>query len=202
MRKMSALVGILFATSSALAQSVDHLTAAEISAAVTAKPGTGAIYIQDAGFLTPSLCEAQMPGEFIYTAAGWLNSLSSNAKSQYLSFEPKETDTRRLLTIISYGCANGTAAGPVCQSITRVALLSDTKGTTVVEALEQRPLPQSWQNGFGARAACSSLVSRFTMADVQKVRNSKGEFLIATFNGVQLLKDYTVKEKHLKKLGM
>jgi hypothetical protein len=34
------------------------------------------------------------------------------------------------------------------------------------------------------------------------VRDKKGEFLVATFDGAQLLKIYTVKEKHLKKLGM
>jgi hypothetical protein len=45
-------------------------------------------------------------------------------------------------------------------------------------------------------------VSQFSLAEVQKVRNGKGEFLIATFNGTQLLKTYTVKEKHIKKLGL
>jgi hypothetical protein len=63
-------------------------------------------------------------------------------------------------------------------------------------------LSQSWQNGYGAKTACSALVSQFSLAEVQKVRNGKGEFLIATFNGTQLLKTYTVKEKHIKKLGL
>jgi hypothetical protein len=44
-------------------------------------------------------------------------------------------------------------------------------------------------------------VSQFSLADVQKVRNGKGEFLIATFNGTQLLKTYTVKEKQSRNLG-
>ena len=192
----------LFCAGSSFAHGQDHLTANEIAAAIAAKPGSGAVYIMDGGFATPSLCEAQMPGEFIYTPVGWLNSLNSNAKSQYLPFDPKPSDTQRVLTVISYGCANGTPAGPVCQSITRVALLSDLKGTTVVEASDTSSLPQSWQNGFGAQAACSNLLAKFSMADVQKVRNGKGEFMVATFGGSQLLKVYTVKEKHLKKLGM
>jgi hypothetical protein len=143
-----------------------------------------------------------MPGEFIYTPQGWINILGMNAKKQFLPFEPREADTMRNLTIISYGCANGTVAGPVCQSITRVALLSDPHGGTVVEALVSNPMAQSWQNGFGAQTACSALASKFSMASVQKVRSKKGEFIIATFGGSQLLKMYTVKEKHLKNLGM
>ena len=57
-------------------------------------------------------------------------------------------------------------------------------------------------SGFGATAACLNLVSRFSMEDVNKVRKGKGEFLIATFNGGTLLKIYTVKDKHIKKLGL
>ena len=72
----------------------------------------------------------------------------------------------------------------------------------MVEAIESSQVTQSWQNGFGASAACSNLLSKFSMADLQKVRDKKGEFLVATFGGAQLLKIYTVKEKHLKKLGM
>jgi hypothetical protein len=193
---------VLAITVSTLAQAQDHLAADEIAAAIAAKPGIGAVYIMDGGFATPSLCQAQMPGEFIYTPSGWLNTLHANAKRQFLPFEPTGSDTRRVLTVISYGCASGTPAGPVCQSVTRTALLSDNHGTTVVEAIEQNALPQSWQNGFGAQAACSNLVAKFSMADVQKVRNTKGEFIIATFGGAQLLKMYTVKEKHLKSLRM
>ncbi|MGA7929801.1 MAG: hypothetical protein WCA20_27885 [Candidatus Sulfotelmatobacter sp.] len=143
-----------------------------------------------------------MPSETIFTPAGWLNAQSVNAKKQYLPFLPSPEDTLRVLTVISKGCANGTAAGPVCDTISRVALLSDKSGKVVVESISQRPLTQSWQNGYGASAACSALVSQFSLADVQKVRNAKGEFLIATFNGAQLLKLYTAKEKHIRKLGL
>jgi hypothetical protein len=187
---------------SAYPQSTDHLSPEEINAAVSGAPGSGFVYISDMGFTTPSFCKAQMPGLFIYTPVGWLNALSNVAHRQYLQFEPKPEDTLRALTILAQGCASGTVAGPVCESITRVALLSDIAASVVVEAIARRPVTQSWQNGFGATAACSSLVSEFLLSDVQKVRNKKGEFLVATFGGSQPLKVYTVKQKHLKKLGM
>jgi hypothetical protein len=143
-----------------------------------------------------------MPSVFIYTSAGWLKSLSDVARRQYLPFKPGADDILRALTIISRGCASGTAAGSVCESISRTALLSDLRGNIVVEAVTNTPVSQSWQNGFGASAVCSSLASKFLMSDVQKVRNKNGEFLVATFSGSQLLKVYTVKEKHLKKLAL
>jgi hypothetical protein len=193
---------LLFSVSLVWAQSPDHLSEAEIATAIAAAPNTGFVYIEDMGFTTPSLCKAQMPSEAIFTPAGWLNAQSINAKKQYLSFHPTPDDTLRVLTVISKGCANGTTAGPVCDTISRVVLLSDTGGKVVVESISQRPLTQSWQNAYGASTSCGALVSLFSLSDVQKVRNSKGEFLIATFDGSQRLKTYTVKEKHIKKLGL
>ena len=194
---------LLFAASLGWAQSSpDHLSDAEVAAAVAARSDSGFAYIEDGGFTTPTYCAAQMPSESLFTPAGWINARSINAKKQYLPFHPTPDDTLRVLTVVSKGCANGTAAGPVCDTISRVALLSDKRGTVVVESVSQHPLTQSWQNGYGAKTACSALVSQFSLADVQKVRNGKGEFLIATFNGAQLLKTYTVKEKHIKKLGL
>jgi len=180
----------------------DHLSPDEIKAAASAKPNSGFAYISDMGFTTPTRCEAQIPGVFIYTPEGWLNALSVNARKQYLPFEPKPEDTLRALTIIAQGCASGTPAGPACESISRVALLSDKGGKVVVEALASEPVSQAWQNGFGARAACTNLVSRFAMSDVDRVRSDKGEFLVATFGGSQLLKTYTVKQKYIRQLGL
>jgi hypothetical protein len=131
-----------------------------------------------------------------------LNALGGNARRQYRQFTPNPSDTLSVLTIVSHGCATGTSAGPACESITRAVLLSDIQGDTVVEAIENHAVPQSWQNGYGATAACSGLASKFSMADVQKVRNKKGGFLVATFDGSRRLKVYTVKDKHLKKLGI
>lgn len=195
---------ILMGLSSLFAQSQlgDHLSSDEIRAATALKPGSGFVAIMDSGFLTPSLCKAQMPEEFIYTPEGWLNALSINARHQYLPFNPQPEDTLRALTIISQGCASGTLSGPACDSITRVVLLSDKDGSVVIEAVDSHPRSSTWQNGFGATAACSSLVSKFTMADVQKARNEKGEFLIATFDGATHLKTYTVKSRFIKKLGL
>ena len=193
---------LLFLASLTWAQSPDHLSDTEVAAAVAARPDTGFVSIEDMGFTTPSRCKAQMPSESIFTAAGWVNAQSINAKKQYLQYQPTPDDTLRVLTVVSRGCATGTTAGPVCDTITRAALLSDKGGNVVVEAISQRPLAQSWHNAYGATAECSELVSEFSLADVQKVRNSKGEFLIVTFNGVQLLKTYAVKEKHIKKLGL
>lgn len=196
------LLGCALVPLPAKAQTIDHLSDAEVAAAVAAKPGTGFVFIMDGGFTTPSLCRAQMPSESLYTPAGWLNALSINAKRQYLPFHPAPADTLRVLTIVSEGCASGTPGGPACTTISRVALLSDKGGSVVVEAASQHPLAESWQNGFGATAACSGLVSQFALSDVRKVQNDKGEFIIATFDGAQPLKFYTVKEKHLRKLGL
>jgi hypothetical protein len=60
-------------------------------------------------------------------------------------------------------------------------LLSDKAGTVVVEAVSQQPIAETWRNGFGATSSCTSLISRFPLADVKKVQNAKGEFMIATF---------------------
>ena len=184
------------------ARPVDHLSPEEITAAIAAKPDTGFVYIEDAGFVTPSMCQAQMPSESVFTPIGWLNAMARNAKKQYTQYAPSEIDTQRVVTVLSRGCANGSSAGPVCETITRVVLLSDKAGTITAEAVSQNPLAQAWQNGYGASASCASLVSRFSMDDVKRVQNGKGEFLIATFNGATLLKIYTVKDKHIKKLGL
>jgi len=188
--------------SPALSQAPDHLSAEEIAAAIAARPNTGFAYIEDSGFTTPSLCQAQMPSESIFMPEGWINALSQNAKKQYTQYVPTPNDTLRVLTVISKGCANGTPSGPVCDTITRAVLLSDRAGAVTAEAVSQHAMAQAWQNGFGASASCSSLVSQFSMDDVRRVRNGKGEFLIATFNGVTLLKIYTVKQKYLKQLGL
>jgi hypothetical protein len=188
--------------SDAQSTDLDHLSKDEIATAVAAKPNSGFVYIEDAGFTVPTDCQVQMPSEAVFTPLGWINAKAAEAKRSYLSFSPDPEDTARVLTVISKGCVNGTAAGPVCDTVSRVVLLSDRAGTAKVESLSQKPLAQAWQNGYGASANCSALLSRFSMDQIQHVRNSKGEFLIATFSGSTLLKIYTVKDKHLKKLGI
>jgi hypothetical protein len=197
-----ALIGLLIAASSEYAQSTDRLTESEISAAIAAKPGIGYAYIEDVRVV--KFCEAQASALFIYTPAGWLNARSISARKQYIPFRPEEIETLRALTIFASGCARVERMinGPTCESITRVSLLSDSTGSTVIESFANGPTEKTWQNQFGAAVTCSNMLSRFSMADVQRVRNKKGEFMVATFNGTQLIKLYTVKEKHLKQLGM
>ena len=180
----------------------DHLSAEEVAAAIAAKPNTGIVTIEDKGFTTPTTCAAQMPTEVLFTAQGLVNARSVAAKKQYLPYVATEEETRRVLTVVSFGCAGPGAGGPGCTSITRAAILSDMAGTVVVEALSSAPRPVSWHNGYGATASCTDLTSKFSLTDVQKARNVKGEFIIATFSGSTLIKAYTVKEKHLKPLGM
>ncbi len=139
----------------------DHLSPFEVAEAIAQKPGSGFVHIADEGFMTPSLCQAQIPGLFIYTPAGWLNAAARSARSQYLQFEPKPEDTLRALTILAQGCAGDNflgSGGPTCQTITRIALLSDSTGEVVIEAVSAQAVTQAWQNGFGARATCSGLI--------------------------------------------
>lgn len=179
-----------------------NLTPAEVKAALTTPVGSGFVEIMDQNMFDISACQAQIPLEFLYTPQGWLSARNQSAKEQYLSFAPTAEDTLRALTIISRGCATGSPTGPACDSITRVALLSDKRGTFVAESILSNPIPVAWHNGFGATAQCSNLVSKFAMADIRKAQNAKGEFLIATFAGSTLLKTYTVKEKFIKRLGL
>lgn len=184
------------------AQDTDHLTEAEIAAAVAARPDVGFTSIMDAGFLTPTLCNAQMPTVSIFTPIGWINAQSYNAKKQFLPYHAQPEDTLRALTVVTRGCAGGTPSGPTCDSITRVIVLSDKTGSTVIEAILSRPMPTTWHNGFGATSTCSSMISKFDMKDIEKARNTKGEFIVATFAGATPLKSFTVKPKHLKSLGL
>lgn len=202
MKLLGFVLALLLSSVPAAAQSPDLLSDSEIAAAIAAPANSGFVFIEDGGFSTPSACQAQMPSEALFTPLGWIHAQNLNAKRSFLPFNPSDDDKLRALRIVSKGCANGSSAGPVCDTISRVALLSDKSGTVVVESFRQYALTQAWQNGYGASASCSGLVSLFPIPDLQKIRNGKGEFLIATFSGSQLLKIYTVKEKHLKKLGL
>jgi hypothetical protein len=189
-----------FVASAAFTQSSDNLSAEEVAGAIAQKAGSGFVKMA-ASFGNRYGC-TQWPSISIYTPEGWLNALNVIDHKQFLAFAPTPADMMRALTIISQGCAAGTSAGPQCESITRVALLSDTKGQIVVEAVKNEPLTQAWQNGFGASAACSALVSKFSLNDLQKVRDKDGEFLVATFSGSQPPRMYSVKKKQLQSLGI
>jgi len=184
------------------AQVTEHLTGKEIETALSSPPNSGFVNIADMSFGTPSSCRAQMPSESIFTPEGWLNVQNVLAKKQFITYKPSDDDTARVLRIISKGCASGSLAGPVCDTITRVVLLADKHSTDAVEAFNQKAFDQQWQNGFGASASCGSLISEFLMDDVRKIQKPDGSFVIATFSGAQLLKMYVVKQKYVKKLGL
>lgn len=187
---------------SSYAQIAAHLTGKEIEDAISSPPNSGFVNIADMSFGTPSSCSAQMPSESLFTPVGWLNVQNVLAKNQFTTYRPSDDDTARVLRVISKGCASGSLAGPVCDTITRVVLLSDKHSRYAVEAVNQNAFDQNWQNGFGASASCGSLVSEFLMDDVRKVQKPDGSFVIATFSGAQLLKMYVVKAKYIKKLGL
>jgi hypothetical protein len=58
--------------------------------------------------------------------------------------------------------------------------------------------------GFGATATCGNLMSKWEQADVERVKTAakNGEFMIAEFDGVTLLKRFTVKLKYQENLGL
>jgi len=178
----------------------EYLSQQEIASAIAAPPNTGFVFIEDGGFTTPSLCETQMPSVALFTPSGWLNALSQNAKKQLLDYLPKKEDTMRVLTVTSKGCVGRTMNDPL-QSITRVVLLS-VDHEKKLEPVESHPLSNSWQNSYGATATTSNLVSKFSMEDLKVIQSKNGEFAVATMNRNGITKIYTVKPKHLKKLGL
>lgn len=177
-----------------------YLSPQEIASAIAGPPNSGFVLIEDGGFTTPSLCETQMPSIALFTPSGWLNALSENSKKQLLDYVPKQEDTRRVLTIVAKGCV-GATMNDTLQSITRVVLLSLDREKKI-EPVESHPSSSSWQNSYGATAITSNLVSKFSMDDLKKVQNTNGEFAVATMNPNGITKIYTIKPKHLKKLGL
>jgi hypothetical protein len=101
---------------------------------IAAKPNSGFAVI--VGMV---LCQAQMPEEDIFTPSGWVNARSMEARKQFLPYNPTPDETKRVLHVISDGCAIGTPSGPACDSITRVVLLSDKEGTGKAEPYPTRP---------------------------------------------------------------
>jgi hypothetical protein len=191
----------------------DHLTETEITAAENAKPGTGKVEIVDSNLALNNalqrtqyghgrtVCGAQLPGVIIVTPEGQINYRSTQARKQFLPYTPSDWDTERLLTIDSFGCAGGPPVS--CVSLTRTVLMSSDKGGVTVEAVENKPYAQEWQNAFGATASCNGhLVSRFTIDSLQKVQDSKGEFYVAIMTADGVHRVFKVKEKHVKQLAL
>jgi hypothetical protein len=149
---------------------------------------------------------AQFASIQLFTTESWTAFRAQLARRQYQQFNTaslSEEETLRGLIVVALGGAYGTNAGPQCNSVTRIALISDKGGAVVAEAVNQEAASSSWSNAFGASASCNALVAKFAETDVQRVSAAaqKGEYFVGVFSGTNLLFMYKVKEKYLKELG-
>lgn len=142
----------------------------------------------------------------LFTAESWTAFSAQQLRRQYKQFTPaslSKAETMRGLTVVGFGMAYGSSAGPQCASVTRIALISDKGGEVVVEAVDQDPVPSTWSNAFGASATCQALVARFAEKDVERVSEAAkdGEYFIGVFSGSDGRFLYKVKRKFLKQLA-
>jgi hypothetical protein len=206
----AALIG-LFSVTGLLAQTPnDFLTPAEVQAAQAGDGMKHHIALSDVGgnFLRDMAAAAacdycstgREAGVDVYLPEALIALRSQLARRQYLSYSPVQEDLRRGLIVFARGWVGTVTTG--CQSVTRIALLSDFGGGVVEEAYLSRPADNVWQNAFGAQINCQTLMARFSIDSVNRVQAaaSKGEFLIAVFAG-STNKVYTLKRKHQSKLG-
>jgi hypothetical protein len=189
----------------------ENLTLAEIQAAaqgsgkgVTITAGSEIGQSFAAGLANVNL--AQFASIQLYTTESWIGFHARLAHRQYQQFDPaalSPTETLRGLTVVALGGAYGSLAGPQCNSVTRIALISDKGGAVVAEAVSQDTASSSWSNAFGASASCNALMAKFAFTDVQRVASAaqKGEYFVGVFSGTNLLFMYKVKEKYLRELG-
>jgi hypothetical protein len=128
---------------------------------------------------------------------------SASAKLQFIKYAPSDEEKRRSLMIQAHGRA-GSTIQEGCTSVTRVVLLSDPSGHVVKEAYFSEPSAQVWKNGFGATNECDDLTAKFSLKDVQQVKDAapNGEFFVAVFSGAVNTKTYKVKNKYQAKLGL
>jgi hypothetical protein len=189
----------------------DYLTATELRSAAQ---GTGKGVTITAGStlgqsFAASLANvnlAQYASIQLFTTESWIAFRAHLAHQQYQQFDPttlSPQETLRGLVVVALGGAYGTTAGPSCNSVTRIALISDKGGAQVAEAVNQDSTSSSWSNAFGASASCSALMAKFTASDVQRVAAAaqQGEYFVGVFSGTNMLFMYKVKEKYLKELG-
>lgn len=149
---------------------------------------------------------AQFASIQLFTTESWTALSAQVAHRQYQQFNSaslSQEETLRGLIVVALGGAYGSTAGPQCNSVTRIALISDKGGAVVAEAINQEAASSSWSNAFGASASCNALVAKFAETDVQRVSAAaqKGEYFVGVFSGTNLLFMYKVKEKYLKDLG-
>ena len=159
------------------------------------------VLIQDMGIMAAQ--GNQVPTISLFMPEAVLGIQAQSAKKQFTHYEPTEEDKRKSLMVVAHGYAGKTIADG-CTSITRIVLLSDSSGGIVKEAYLTEPLSETWRNGFGATNECQALRAKFSLADVQTVRQAapNGEFLVAVFSGSVNTKMYKIKKKHQSKLTL
>lgn len=151
--------------------------------------------------LTPT--GQRIPSLALYMPEAILAIVGESSRKQFLRAEPTEEQKRRSLTVIAEGWV-GDKVTDGCTSITRIVLISDTSGRVVQEAYLSEPLDETWRNNFGASNTCQALRAKFSLDDVERIKNSatNGEFYIAVFAGSANTKTYKIKKKHQSKLGL
>lgn len=192
-------------------KSSDYLTPAELQTAirgsgkgVTITAGSAAGQALVASLANMNL--AQYASVQLFTTESWIAFRAQVARKQYQRFDPadlSQAERQRGLVVVALGGAYGSNAGPRCNSVTRIALISDKGGAVVAEAAVQEAASSSWSNAFGASASCNALVAKFPATEVQRVSSAaeKGEYFIGVFSGSSLLFMYKAKEKYLRELG-
>jgi hypothetical protein len=147
---------------------------------------------------------SQLPSIDVYMPDSWIATERDLARKQYRSYIPSDDDTLRAMTVVARGLATGTASGPHCDSVVRIALISDKAGSVVAEASKQLEVAQTFQNGFGAAVSCSVVTAKFMLSDLTRVRSAanKGNFFVGVFYSDGSSKLYEVKAVYRKDLGL
>jgi hypothetical protein len=182
-------------------QAAGMLSDEEVKLALEGKGKDHWVLIQDMGLMAAQ--GNQVPTISLFMPDAVLGIQAQSAKKQFTHYEPTEEDKRKSLMIVAHGYAGKTLAEG-CTSITRIVLLSDSSGGIVKEAYLTEPLSETWRNGFGATNECQALRAKFSLDDVQTVRQAapNGEFFVAVFSGSVNTKMYKIKKKHQSKLTL
>ena len=188
-------------TTTNLPQAAGMLSDEEVKLALEGKGKDHWVLIQDMGLMAAQ--GNQVPTISLFMPEAVLGIQAQSAKKQFTHYEPTEEDKRKSLMVVAHGYAGKTIADG-CTSITRIVLLSDSSGGIVKEAYLTEPLSETWRNGFGATNECQALRAKFSLDDVQTVRQAapNGEFLVAVFSGSVNTKMYKIKKKHQSKLTL
>jgi hypothetical protein len=182
-------------------QAAGMLSDEEVKLALEGKGKDHWVLIQDMGLMAAQ--GNQVPTISLFMPEAVLGIQAQSAKKQFTHYEPTEEDKRKSLMVVAHGYAGKTIAEG-CTSITRIVLLSDSSGGIVKEAYLTEPVSETWRNGFGATNEFQALRAKFSLDDVQTVRQAapNGEFLVAVFSGSVNTKMYKIKKKHQSKLTL